>query len=131
MFSYAVQVEPKFRIITDGNFDQTRTTRCGPAAMTPGSRNNRASNSCRELVKHPIGCTIRPDNGDRIEENGNAGVSRGKLNHARNGCALKQLKYSENFIQRFFRRVLKLLAHAHDQRGISEGYDFHQFILSC
>src|SRR4029077_1965095 len=41
--------------------------------------------------------------------------------------ALQQLKYSKHFVQRFFRRILKLLAHAHDQRGISEGYDFHQF----
>src|SRR2546430_17546422 len=98
--------------------------------MTPGSR-NRASNSFRELVKRPIGGPIRLENGDRIEKNGNAGVSRGKFNHAWNRRALKQLKYSEHFVQRFFRRILKLLAHAHDQRGISEGYDFHQFILSC
>src|SRR4029077_9639857 len=109
--------------------DQTRSTHYGPAPMTPGSRNDRAPNSCRELVKHPIRCSIRPDNGDRIEENGNARVSRGKLNHARNRRALKQLKYSKHFVQRFFRRILKLLAHAHDQRGISEGYDFHQSVI--
>src|SRR6266436_7360504 len=99
--------------------------------MTPGSRNNRAPNSCRELVEHPIRCAIRPDNSDRIEENGNARVSWGKLNHDRNRRALKQLKYSEHFVQRFFRGILKLLAHAHDQCRISEGYDLHQFILSC
>src|SRR6266403_2736411 len=99
--------------------------------MAPGSRNNRALNSFCELVKHPIRCAIRLEDGDRIEENGNAGVSRSKLNHAWNRRALKQLKYSKHFVQRCFRRILKLLTHAHDQRGISEGYDFHQLILSC
>ena len=95
-------------------------TRRNPAAVAPGSSHNRASNSCRELVKHPIGCAIRFENGDRIEENGNAGVSRREFNHARNGRALKQLKYSKHFVQRFFRLIRKLLAHTHHQRGISE-----------
>ena len=94
--------------------------------MTPGSRNNRAPNSFRELVKHSICCAIPLENDDRIEENGNAGVSRSKFNYARNRRPLKQSKYSENFVQRFFRRILELLAYAHDQRGISEGNDFHQ-----
>src|SRR5580765_7063306 len=97
--------------------------------MTPGRRNNRAPNSCRQLVKHPTRCAIRPDNGDRIEENGNAGVSRSKLNHTWNRRALKQLKYSQHFVQCLVRRILKLLAHAHDQRGISEGYDFHDCVI--
>src|SRR4029077_5676726 len=74
-------------------------------------------------------CAVRLEHGDWIEENGNAHVSRGKLNHARNRRALRQLKYSKHFFQCFFRRILKLLAHAHDQRGISEGHDFHQSVI--
>src|SRR4051794_9896204 len=99
--------------------------------MTPGSRNNFASNSFRELVQYTIRRAVRLENHDRIEENGNAGVRRSKLNHARNVCALKQLKYPKHFVQRFVWGIVKLLTHAHDQRGISEGDDFHQFILSC
>src|SRR4029077_11116488 len=67
--------------------------------------------------------------GNRIEENGNAGVSRSKLNHARNRRALKQLKYSKHYVQCFFRRILKLLAHAHHQSGISEGNNFHNPVI--
>src|SRR5438067_10027712 len=126
VFSYAIQVEPKFCIITDRNFDQTRSIRCGPTWMTPGSRNNGAPDSCRKLVENAIRCAIRLENGDRIEENSNAGVSRCKFNDAGNRCALKQLKYSEHFIQCFFRRIFKLLADAHDECRISEGNNFHQ-----
>src|SRR6476646_3518251 len=97
--------------------------------MTPGSGDNRVPNSCRELLKHTIGSAIRLEDRNRIEENANARVSRSKVNHARNVCALKQLKYSKHFVQCFFRRILKLLAHAHDQRGISEGYDFHDCVI--
>src|SRR5690349_2971243 len=95
--------------------------------MTPGRRNNRASNFCRELLERPFRCITRLEDGDRIEENGNAGVSRREFNHTRNRRALKQLEYSQRFVQRLFWRILKLLAHAHDQRGISEGKDFHRF----
>src|SRR4029453_16963568 len=97
--------------------------------MTPGNRNNHAPNSFPELVEHPFRCTTRLENAERIEENGNAGVSRGKFNYARNGCALKQLKYSQRFVQRLFRRVLKLLSYAHNQSGISEGNDFHNPVI--
>ena len=97
--------------------------------MRTESGSNRAPNPCRELVKHTIRRAIRFENGDRIEEYANAGVSRRKFDDARNHRALKQLKYSKHFIQRFARRILKLLAHADDQRGISEGYDFHQSVI--
>ena len=50
--SYTIQVEPKFRVITDGNLDQTPSSWRGPAAATPGRRINRAPNLCRELVEH-------------------------------------------------------------------------------
>src|SRR5215475_2336755 len=111
MFGYAVQVEPKFRIVADGNFDQTRTTCLASAAMMPGSRSNRFSNSCRELAKNSIRRAIRLENGDRIKEDRNASVSRRKFHHARNRRALKQLKYPKHFVQCFFRRILKLVAH--------------------
>src|SRR5262245_38699325 len=97
--------------------------------MPPGSRNNRAPNSFRELVEHTFHCTARLENDDRIEENCNAGVSRCKLNHTRNGCALKQLKYLEHFVECFFGRVLKLRAHAHDQCRISKGNNFHNPVI--
>src|SRR3954453_1387383 len=99
--------------------------------MTLGSRNNCSSNFFRELVKHTIRHAVRVENSDRIEENGHAGVSRGELNHPWNVCALKRFKYSKHFVQGFVRRIRKLLTHAHDQRGISEGDDFHQFTVSC
>src|SRR5215471_11430670 len=108
-----------------------RGTRCGPAATTPGNRSNRASNSRRESVEDPFRCTTRFENDDRIEENCNTVISRGKFNYARNRRALKQLKQSQHFVQRLFRRILKLVAHSHDQRGISERNNVHQVILSC
>src|SRR4051812_36135825 len=97
--------------------------------MTPGSRSNHASNVFRELVQHTVDRDLRLRNDDRIEENGNARVSRSKLNHARNVCALKQLKYPKHFLQRFVRGIVKLLTHAHDQRGISDGDDFHESVI--
>src|SRR5262249_30695 len=114
VFSHAIQVESKFRIITDGNFDQTRSARCSPASTAPGSSTNRSSNSRPELLEHSFRRTTCLENDGRIEENGNAGVSRCKFDDTRDGRALEQLKYSQHFVQCFVRRILKLLAHAHD-----------------
>ena len=125
MFTHAIEVEAKFRIVADGDFNQPRSSSGASAAMVGRTRSNRAANFFCQPIEHVTRRFSRFGDGDWIEEKCDGRVSRRNLDDAGDCSIPKLLKRPQHLVQRFLGRVFALVAHAHNQRGISEGNDFH------
>ena len=87
------------------------------------------SNARREPIKHVVRRSTRFGDRNRIKKNRDAGVSRREFNHTGNSGLAQPLKGAEDFVQRFLGSIVKSLAHAYNQRGISERYDVHHSFI--
>jgi len=123
MFSHAIDVEREFRVVADWNFNDSRRCFHSPAAV--GSPAYSIANSLSQPIKPLARCSAGLRDSDRIEKNCDTRVRGRDFNDARNGSASQLLKCAEDLVQRFLRRILKLVAQAHDQRGISESRNLH------
>src|SRR5437660_8805741 len=83
------------------------------------------ANSRRQLIEYVACCSACFGDVDRIEKNSDARISRREFDHAGNCSASKLPKCAEDLVQRFIGRIVKLLAHAHDECRISQGNNFH------
>src|SRR6266478_8168907 len=119
---HLVEVRRELWIVADWNFNSSRRGTAAPSAL----RNCSSANSRCQPIEYVACCSACFGNVPRVQENCDAGVSRREFNDAGNGGASKLLKRVEDLVQRFLGRILKLLAHAHDQGGISEGSNLHQ-----
>src|SRR5438552_11348513 len=127
MTRHFIEVGRELWIVAHWNFNNSRqrSTNQGTAVSSP------PTHSGANTPGHPIDHIIRRStregfrDRDRIEKNGDARVSRRKFDDARNGSASQLLKRLEDLVQRFLGRIVKLLAHAHDECRISQGNNFH------
>src|SRR5206468_12359204 len=134
-----INVDCELSVITDWNFEQAHTRRCTaamPAAVIrlrrgysgQGARGYNSTNTRRQPLEHLVRRFSSFDDSSWVEKNRDACVSRCKLDNSGDVCASKLLKCAEDRVQYFLRRVLEALAQADDERGISEGNDFHQLV---
>ncbi len=86
-------------------------------------------NARREPIKRFVWRSTRFGDRNRIKKNRDAGVSRREFNHTGNSGLAQPLKGAEDFVQRFLGSIVKLFAHAYNQRGISERYDVHHSFI--
>src|SRR6266567_9101759 len=121
MTRHLVEVGRELWIVADWNFNSSRRGTAAPSALG----NCSSANSRRQPIEYVACCSACFGDVDRIEKNGDARVSWREFDHARNGSASQLLKRLQDLVQRFLGRIVKLLAHAHDECRISQGNNFH------
>ena len=118
-----IQIERKFRIVTNWNLNDSHGQSPRPAAITDHGYSS--ANSLRQPIERLI--RFSPGFGDlkRIEKNCDRGVSRCEFDDTGNICVLEPPKCAEDVAESLLRCVFKSVADAHDQRGISKRRNFH------
>ena len=90
-----------------------------------GARGYNFTNTRRQPLEHLVRRFSSSGDSNWVEKNGDACVSRCKLDNSGDVCASKLLKCPKNRVQCFLRRIVESVADANDQRRISEGNDLH------
>src|SRR6266550_7781680 len=120
------EIGSKLQIIANWNFDQAYIPFFSFAAFSAFSaRGYNSANALHQPLKRLTWPGARLRSSDRIKKNSDANVSRREFDDSRNGGVLQLLKRAENLVQCFLRRIIKLVAQAHDQRRISKSCNLH------
>ena len=108
-------------IVANWNFDwRAHGFRPSHAPTAKSARGCNFANSFCQPIEQLAGFSAHFRDDDRIKENCDAGISRREVNNAGNSGIAKQVKCTEDLVQRFLRRILKLVADTHNESGISK-----------
>ena len=126
LFRHSIEVERELGIVANWNFDWARNGfRPSHAPTAMSARGYNFANSFCQPIEQLAGFSAHFRDDDRIKKNCDAGVSRREFNHTGNSGIAKQVKCTEDLVQRFFRRILKLVADTHNESRISKSRNLH------
>jgi hypothetical protein len=126
LFGHSIDVERELGIVADWNFDWARNgSRASHAPTAMSARGYNFANSFCQPIEQLAGFSAYFRDDDRIKENCDAGIRRREVNNAGNSSIAKQVKCTEDLVQRFLRRILKLVADTHNESRISKSCNLH------
>ena len=121
-----IEVWTKLGVVADWNLDQAYIAFCSsPASAAVRGRGYHTLNSLVQPVERSIRLPACFSSLQWVAEDCDASVSWCDFSNAGNSRTSELLKHLQDFVQCFLGRVFESLAHANDQRGISEGDNLH------